>query len=686
MIPQEARARYQKLKDAIHHYRTQYHVYDIEEIPEAARDSLMHELAELERQYPALVAPDSPTQRVAGKPLSQFSKITHTIPQWSFNDAFSEDDIRDFDARVKRLARQATAEGALGTDEAVEYVCELKIDGLKIILTYEKGLLKTAATRGDGTVGEDVTQNIKTISSVPLSLTRAIDVVVEGEVWMSEKALEEINALRKKGGEAEFANPRNAAAGSIRQLDPAVAASRKLDTFIYDVASTEESLPETQFEELDYLRGLGFKVNKNYAKAKNTEEIIAFWNKWSKRSKTQGYWIDGVVVKVNKHALQQRLGYTGKAPRFAIAFKFPAEQVTTVVEDIVLQVGRTGVLTPVAHLRPVSVAGSVVSRATLHNQDEIERLDVRVGDTVILQKAGDVIPDIVRVLPELRTGKEKKYAWPTHVSECGGDGRIERVPGTAAWKCVYKDSFAQLRRKFRHFASKGALNIEGLGPSTVDALLEKNLVQSYDDFFTLTEGDLLTLEGFAEVSAKKLLTSIKKTAQRVTLARLIAGLSIPQVGEETALLLAQTFGTLDDVARAKEPELLAINGIGDIVATSIVDWFAEPQNHLLISRLKKVLHIENPEYSQNSRHTQGEKLPLFGKTFVLTGTLGSLSRDEAKEKLRSLGANVSSSVSKKTFAVVAGEEAGSKLTDAQKLGVQILSEDEFLQLLQEYRA
>ena len=652
-------------------------MYDREEIPEAARDSLMHELAELERQYPTLTAPDSPTQRVAGKPLPQFSKVAHIVEQWSFNDAFSEDDIVDFDTRVKR---------ALKTDETIEYVCELKIDGLKIILTYEKGLLKTAATRGNGLVGEDVTQNIKTISSVPLSLTRPIDVVVEGEVWMSEKALKEINVLRKKEGEAEFANPRNAAAGSVRQLDPAVAASRKLDTFIYDVAKTEESLPETQFEELEYLRTLGFKVNKHHIRAKNVHDIIAFWNTWKKESKTQGYWIDGVVVKVNQHALQTQLGYTGKAPRFAIAFKFPAEQVTTMVEDIVLQVGRTGVLTPVAHLRPVSVAGSTVSRATLHNQDEIERLDVRVGDTVILQKAGDVIPDIVRVLSELRTGKEKKYVWPSHVAECGGDGAIERVPGAAAYRCVYKHSFAQLRRKFRHFASKGALNIEGLGPSTVDALLEKNLVQSYDDFFTLTEGDLLTLEGFADVSAKKLIASIKKTAEHVTLSRLVTGLSIPQVGEETALLLAQTFESLDDVARAKEEELLSINGVGDIVAKSIVEWFTEVQNKILISKLKKVLRIENPEYGKALRQAQGEKLPLFGKTFVLTGTLSTLARDEAKEKLRALGANVSSSVSKKTFAVVAGEEAGSKLTEAQKLGVQVLSEEQFLTLLQEHEA
>ena len=529
-----------------------------------------------------------------------------------------------------------------------------------------------------------MTHNIKTIASIPLTLSRPVDVIAEGEVWMAEETLKSINVLREKNGEPLFANPRNAAAGSVRQLDPKVAAARKLDSFIYEVAASSEEMPATQIEKLAYLQELGFKVNTEYVVAASVAEVVEYWEKWSKKAKTKEYWVDGVVVKVNECALQERLGYTGKAPRFAIAFKFPAEQVTTVVEDIVLQVGRTGVLTPVAHLRPVRVAGSVVSRATLHNEDEILRLDVRVGDTVILQKAGDVIPDIVRVLPELRLGTEKQFRWPSVVAECGGDGRIERVPGTAAWRCVYKDSFAQLRRKFRHFASKGALNIEGLGPSTVDALLAANLVQHFDDFFTLTEGDLLPLEGFAEVSAKKLIESIKKVAQSVELSRLLTGLSIPQVGEETAILLAQTFETIDDVARATEVELTAIHGVGDIVAHEIVRWFALGDHQELIKRLKKVLHIENTLFSSRlnlDRETSAKKLPLLGKTFVLTGTLETLSRDEAKEKLRALGASVSSSVSKKTSYVVAGTDPGSKLSDAQKLGVQTLSEQEFLEIL-----
>ncbi|HVU75501.1 MAG TPA: NAD-dependent DNA ligase LigA, partial [Candidatus Paceibacterota bacterium] len=463
-VPKETKAHYEKLKAAVNEYRRLYHVYDREEISQEALDSLKHELAELEETYPELVAPDSPSQRVAGEPLPQFKKVRHTVAQWSFNDAFSPDEMREFDARVKRYLRSE------GITKEPTYVCELKIDGLKIVLTYEKGILKTAATRGDGVVGEDVTHNVRTIESVPLSLSRPIDIVVEGEVWMSAKNLEKLNKEQEKAGKPLYANPRNVAAGSIRQLDPKIAAARSLDMFVYDVAQTSEPFPRTQAEELDYLRELGFKVNPNHVYAPTIEAVIDFWEEWSKKGRHQEYWIDGVVAKVNERDLEERLGYTGKAPRFAIAFKFPAEQVTTKVEAIVLQVGRTGVLTPVAHLTPVSVAGTTVSRATLHNEDEIERLDVRIGDTVILQKAGDVIPDIVRTLTELRTGKEKKFKWPTHVPECGGDGRIERVPGTAAWRCVDKNSFSIIRRRFYNFVGKHALDIEGCGPRTIDLL------------------------------------------------------------------------------------------------------------------------------------------------------------------------------------------------------------------------
>ena len=665
-IQRHIQERYKKLKEAVNRHRHLYYVLQMPEIADSAYDELEQELILLEEQNPKLVSPDSPTQRVGGQPETSFKKVLHKVAQWSFNDAFGPDDIHDFDARVRRMLGGKTP----------TYTLELKIDGLKVVLTYEKGRLKTAATRGDGVVGEDVTHNVRTILSVPLQLERPVDIIVEGEVWMSEQMLKEINKARQKAGEPEFANPRNAAAGTIRQLDPKVAAQRKLDTFIYDVAQTSERLPPTQYEELEYLQKLGFKVNKHFTLASSVEEIIAYWQKWQKKSKAEGYWIDGVVIKVNEHDLQQELGYTGKAPRFAVAFKFPAEQVTTVVEDIVLQVGRTGVLTPVAHLRPVLVAGSTVSRATLHNEDEIKRLDVRVGDTVVLQKAGDVIPDIVLVLTELRPKNSKPYRWPDRVAECGGSGAIERIPGQAAWRCVDKGSFAVMRRKLRYFASRGALNIEGLGPSTVDALLEHGLVVHVDDFFTLREGDVLELEGFAEVSAKKLIDSIQKVAKGVQLSKLLTGLSLPHVGEETAILLAQNFKTIDELAAASAAELKSIDGIGPIVAQALVEWFAEKENKELIKKLKKVLAIKNPEASLRDK-----KLPLGGKTFVLTGTMEGMSRDEAKAKIRAQGGDVSSSVSAKTDYVVAGEEAGSKLDKAQALGVKVITEAEFLKLV-----
>ncbi|MDB5238565.1 MAG: ligA [Candidatus Kaiserbacteria bacterium] len=664
----DIQTRYERLKKAVDHHRTLYHVHDIEEISQAALDSLKRELTDIEAAHPEFITSDSPSQRVSGKPLPGFKKVKHKVPQWSFNDAFTPENMRDFDARVKRFLRPKFG------DVQPSYVCELKIDGLKVVFEYQKGILTTAATRGDGAVGEDVTHNIRTIESVPLSLARAVDIIVEGEVWMSSKNLAAINRQREKDGEPLFMNPRNVAAGSIRQLDPRVAASRNLDVFIYEVPQTSEKLPATQSESLKYLQELGFKVNKHFKIAEDIEAVIAFWDAWKEKGRAQEYWIDGIVVKVNEKKYQEALGYTGKAPRFAIAFKFPAEQVTTVVEGIVLQVGRTGVLTPVAHLRPVEVAGTIVSRATLHNEDEIKRLDVRVGDTVILQKAGDVIPDIVSVVPELRPKNSKAYKWPKSVPECGGDGAIERVPGQAAWLCVNIDSFAVVSRRFHNFVGKHALDIEGFGPSTVDQLLEKGLVQHYNELFTLTEGDLLTLEGFAEISAKKLIAAIKK-GSTVELARLIVGLSIPQVGEETALLLADNFRTIDKLAAAPAEKLEAINGVGPIVARAIANWFASKSNKQLIENLKEVLKIKSPP------KREAKVLKLTGKTFVLTGSLTSMSRDEAKEKIRTLGGDVSGSVSKKTSYVVAGDEAGSKLDKAEELGVSVLTEDEFLRII-----
>lgn len=682
MVPEEIKDRYDKLKQAIHHYRRLYHVYDKEEITEAARDSLMHELSEIERTYPSLIAPDSPTQRVAGKPLPQFKKVKHAIAQWSLNDAFSPEDIRDFDTRVRRFLRPSFGE------VRPSYMCELKIDGLKVVLSYERGKLITAATRGDGEWGEDVTQNVRTIESVPLSLSRPVDVVVEGEVWMSASSLERLNKERARKGESPFANPRNAAAGSIRQLDPKVAASRTLDTFIYELAATSEGFPEDQTGELEYLRKLGFKVNPNHVLAEGPEGIIGYWEQWKPRrhrvgvpteasgekGRSEDYWIDGVVVKVNERRYEETLGYTGKGPRFAIAFKFPAEQSTTILEDIVFQVGRTGVITPVAHLKPVSVAGSTVSRATLHNEDEVKRLDVRVGDTVVIQKAGDVIPDIVSVIKELRPKSAKPFKWPTKVAACGGDGAIERVPGQAAWRCVNRASPERIRRVLEHFVSRKAIDIDGVGEKVTAALLEAGLVQTFDDIFTLTEGDFLTLEGFAEVSAKKAVEAIKKASQNVPLYRLLTALSIDHVGEETARDLAAHFGTIDKLRKASLEELQSIGGVGDVVAASLVAWFKDKKNTKMLDRLLKHISIAAPEKKAGSKR-------LAGQSFVFTGTLPTLAREDAQEMVRALGGEVSGSVSKKTSYVVAGAEAGSKLEKARKLGLNVLTEGEFLRIV-----
>lgn len=664
--PKDVIERLALLKKAIEKHRYNYHVLDKQDISDEALDSLKKELVDIESEYPELVTSNSPSQRVAGAPLPEFKKVVHKVPQWSFNDAFSEDDVRAFDERVKRMLKSA-----LGKEVVPTYTCELKIDGLKIVFEYEKGNLKTAATRGDGRVGEDVTQNARTIESVPLVLQEPIDVIVEGEAWMAKSDFETLNEKQKKAGLPLYANPRNVTAGTIRQLDSRVVAERKLRVFMYDIAKIDNA-PNTQQEELKLLQDLGFKVNKYVTFCKHISEVIAFWKKWQIKAKSEDYWVDGVVIKVNEREYQEALGYTGKAPRFAIAFKFPAEQVTTVVEDIVLQVGRTGVLTPVAHLRPVLVAGSTVSRATLHNEDEIRRLDVRIGDTVILQKAGDVIPDIVKVLTEMRTGKEKPYTFPTHVPECGGDGSIERMQGQAAWRCVSKDSSAQLRRKLYHFVSKHAYDIDGLGPKVVDALLDANLIATASDIFTLKKGDLEALPRFGEKSVDNLLEAIEK-ARHVTLPRFLFALSISQVGEETAEDVAEHFGSIDKVRSATYEELEVIPGVGEVVARSIVEWFKEGSNKKELEALLSLCDIQKMKIEKGSK--------FAGKTFVLTGTLSSRSRDEAKALIKRNGGKVASAVSKATDYVVAGENPGSKYDDAEKLGIPILNEEAFDKLI-----
>ncbi len=669
----KTKQRVKKLRELIEYHRHLYHVEDKQEISEEALDSLKKELFDLEQKYPELVTPDSPTQRVAGDIAEGFKKVRHKVSQWSFNDAFSAKEMYEFDGRIKRMLKQKAI------NKIPTYSCELKIDGLKVILEYKNGVLVQAATRGDGKVGEDVTANVRTIESVPLKLPKSVDIIVEGEVYITKSRFKFINKEQRDRGEQEYANPRNLAAGTLRQLDPKVVAERKLSIFVYDIAKIEETKdiqkPLTQIAELELASKLGFKVNRHYAHFDKMDDVLHYWQQWQKKKDKEDYWIDGVVVKVNEVELQEVLGYTGKAPRFAIALKFPAEQVTTVVEDIVLQVGRTGVLTPVAHLRPVLVAGSIVSRATLHNEDEIKRLDVRVGDTVILQKSGDIIPDIIEVLKDLRTKDSKPYKWPTKVEACGGNGEIERIEGQAAWRCKNKNSFDQLVRKIEYFASKKCFDIDGFGSKVAEQLVRAELVQSFDDIFTLQKGDILELEGFAELSAENLLKAIDG-AREITFARFLTALSIPQVGEETAIDLANHFNTLESLQSASIEDLQEVEGVGEVVAQEIVNYFANPEHKKMLNRLLAQITILNTPTKLG-----GSTAKFAGNTVVITGTLDTLSRDEAKALVREYGGKVAGSVSKNTDLVLAGESAGSKLERAKELGVKIINEREFLDLL-----
>ncbi len=551
-----------------------------------------------------------------------------------------------------------------------EYTCELKIDGFKIVLTYEEGILKTAATRGDGLVGEDVTQNVKTIESVPLRLEKDINAVVEGEIWLSKKEFDALNKGQEKKGLPLFANPRNIAAGSIRQLDSKVAASRKLNSYIYELDQSSEKLPETQYEELKKLQALGFKVNDHFKFCKNIEEVISFYKEWSGKKNRLPYYIDGIVVKLNRRDWQERLGYTGKAPRFAIAFKFPAQQTTTVVEDIQVQVGRTGTLTPVAHLRPTRIAGSVVSRATLHNEEEVKKKDVRIGDTVILQKAGDVIPEVVEVVKGLRTGKEKIFKMPARCPVCGSE--VGREKGGPITKCYNKKCPVKNRRALYYFTSKHAFDIAGLGPKILGAFLDNGLIQDAADIFDLKEGDIEPLERFGEKSASNIIESINQKRE-IDFGRFLTALGILHVGERTAHDLAEKFGTMEKLQKATLEELQAVPNIGGVVAESVYEWLRDSYNKKFLSKLLERVKIKK------EKKIIGTK--LRGLKFVLTGSMEAMSRDEAKEKIRMLGGEAVESVSKNTDYVVAGKEPGSKYDKAQKLGVKILDEKGFINMV-----
>jgi len=668
MTKSEAKKRAEKLREEIADLRYRYHVLNDPKITDEVYESLTRELKAIEAKYPDLVRPYSPTQRVAGEPLAKFKKVTHKVRQWSLNDAFTKDEIIAWDER-----NQSGLAKIFGHKPGqLSYDCELKIDGLHLILTYEKGLLVTAATRGNGLVGEDVTLNVRTIDSVPLRLRRNADVVVEGEIWLSKKELERINREQKQKNLPEFANPRNAAAGTIRQLNPKIAAARKLDTFIYDLSAANFKLPDNQHKELAALSELGFKVNRHHKIVHNIGQVIDYWQYWEEHKADEDYWIDGVVVKLDLRQHQEALGYTGKAPRFSIAAKFEPEKATTVVEDIIVQVGRTGRLTPVAVLRPVQVAGSTVTRATLHNEDYINELDIRIGDTVVLHKAGDVIPEIVEVLPKLRTGKEKKFSMPKNCPIC--QSPTERILGEADYRCTGKNCSIQRIRGLQHFVGKAGLDVVGLGSKLVERFFEEGMVQEPADFWKLREEDLAEMERLGEKSAGNLIEALK-TRKQVELSRFLSALGIPNVGWETAHALAENFQSLENIVKASLEELEKVGDIGPVVAKSIYEFFISDKVKEEIRNLKKA-GLQVKQF-----HPGPGRGKLTGKSLVLTGSLSAMSRDEAKEKIERLGGKWSDTVSKKINYLVVGDEPGSKFEKAKALGVTILNERQFMELI-----
>jgi DNA ligase (NAD+) len=668
MTPQDRIAkRIRELVSQIQHHDHAYYVLDNPEISDAEYDALFRELQGLEREHPELMPPDSPTLRVGGRPLEQFNKSRHRVPMLSLANALHEQEFLDFDERLKRLLE-------VSEEEKLEYFVELKFDGLSLNLTYEDGVLVSAATRGDGETGEDVTQNVRTIRNVPLSLKtkrppRFIE--IRGEAVLPIEDFNRLNEEQARKGQKLFANPRNAAAGAIRQLDPKVTASRPLKVFCYGVGQVEGARFTTMSEYQDQLKEWGFQVGPHRKVCHGVEAVLKFYRDVEAKRDSLPFEIDGTVVKLNRMADIDRAGYISRSPRGMVAFKYPPRQETTTIEDIIVQVGRTGALTPVALVAPVRLGGATVRRATLHNQDEIDRKDIRIGDRVLIQRAGDVIPEVVKVIDSVRTGKEKKFRLPDHCPVCGS--KVERKDGEAVVRCVSRNCVAQLKERLRHLVMIDALNIDGLGEKIVELLVDEGLVKSYADLFTLTAEQFMELEGFKEKSSNKLVNAIQQ-ARKPELYRLIYGLGIRHVGERTAKVLANYYGEIDALMKASEEELQQIHEVGPEVARSIHQYFKDTQHRHDVKELLKYLEIQAPKRRENGG-------AFAGKTFVLTGTLPNLSRSDATRMIEEVGAKVSSSVSKKTDYVVAGEAAGSKLDKARELGVQVLDEAEFIKLL-----
>ncbi|ACK97485.1 DNA ligase (NAD(+)) LigA [Bacillus thuringiensis] len=667
MSKEIAKKRIEELRDLLNTFNYQYHVLDNPSVSDAEYDRNMQELIKLEAENPEFMSEDSPSVRVGGTILDIFEKVTHKSPMLSLGNAFNEGDLRDFDRRVRQ-----------GIDDAnVRYICELKIDGLAVSLHYEKGRFIQGATRGDGVTGEDITQNLKTIKAIPLRLNEEVTLEARGEAYMPKRSFVKLNEEKEQNGEDVFANPRNAAAGSIRQLDPKIAAKRNLSMFVYGLANVEEKTIPSHSESLDFLGELGFKTNPNRRTCETIEEVIAYVEEWQEKRPHLDYEIDGIVIKVDDVALQESLGTTAKSPRWAIAYKFPAEEVVTRLTGIELSVGRTGVVTPTAELEPVRVAGTIVRRASLHNEDLIREKDIRIGDYVVVKKAGDIIPEVVNVIFDKRTGEEEEYRMPTHCPAC--ESELVRLEEEVALRCINPTCPAQIREGLIHFVSRNAMNIDGLGERVITQLFDADYIRTFADLYALTKEQLLQLERFGEKSATNLIQAIENSKEN-SLERLLFGLGIRHVGAKAARTFAEHFETMDELVKATEEELKAINEIGEKMAQSVVTYFDNEDVLELLQQFK--------EYGVNMTYKgikiadlQNVESYFAGKTVVLTGKLEVMGRSEAKKKIEALGGKVTGSVSKSTDLVVAGESAGSKLAQAEKHNVEVWNEERFLQEL-----
>ena len=658
--------RIEQLKEQLNRWSHEYYVEDKPTATDAEYDKAYHELLALEKEHPEFVTADSPTQRVGGEVLEQFQKVTHTNPMLSLSNAFSKEDLEEFDARLRKL-----------TNRAIEYICELKIDGLSIALTYQNGQLQLGATRGDGTTGEDVTGNVRTIKSVPLSLKEPWNIEVRGECYMPKKSFVALNESREEEGLEVFANPRNAAAGSLRQLDPKIAAKRNLSVFLYSSPSVEELDVSTQEELLEKMAEIGFVTNPERLKCQTIDEVWNYIETIGAKRQELPYEIDGMVIKVNDFATQEEIGYTVKAPRWAIAYKFPAEEAQTVVRDVEWTVGRTGVVTPTAVMDPVQLAGTTVRRASLHNIDLMKERDIRLEDTVVIHKAGDIIPEVTRVIFEKRPATSQPYEFPTTCPVC--HEKLEHLEDEVAIRCLNPKCPAQLTEGMGHFVSRNAMNMSGIGPSIIKQLFEEGLVLDVADLYKLTLNQLLALDKIQQKSAENILEAIEKSKAN-SLERLLTGLGIRHVGTKAAKELAQHFENMKALQEASIEQLLEIDGLGDIIAYSVKTYFEQPSVQELIQELQD-RGVNMSYLGKTKADSEASGHILSGKTVVLTGTLEQLTRQDAKEKLESLGAKVTGSVSKKTDVVIAGHSAGSKLDKANALGIEVWSEQQFLDSL-----